>query len=171
VAAYLATVSWWRPKPEHRQDEVLLEGLFFYLKHAGGFRYGYDPFGRLVIGCPAARAFALSWPTGDAVGNRQDGCETTGEQAHRFTRLPDGRLDLVPVPFGQVEGDRGVCPWPGPTVLTTGETQVIVGSAITVRCMGVGRGGVPISANCGILAVFASEPRIRAMRCEVGIKP
>ena len=61
-AVYLDTVSWWGPTAEDRDTARLLAGMFFDHERATGLRHGYDPFGRLVVHCATAHAFAVQWP-------------------------------------------------------------------------------------------------------------
>ncbi|TMR03405.1 hypothetical protein ETD83_10895 [Actinomadura soli] len=89
-ATYLDTVSWWGPKAEDRDAARLLAGLFFDHERATGLRHGYDPFGRPVVHCAAARAFAVQWPTATAPAADQP-------ITHVYRPLPDGRVDLIPL--------------------------------------------------------------------------
>ncbi|MEV3926973.1 hypothetical protein [Actinomadura coerulea] len=89
-ATYLDTVSWWGPTPEDRADARLLAGMFFEHERAAGLRHGYDPFGRLVLHCAQARAFAVQWPSTAAPAVEQPITPT-------YQPLPDGRVDLLPL--------------------------------------------------------------------------
>lgn len=97
ATSYLATVSWWGPRPEHRDHAVVLEGLFFDHEHTTGVRYGYDPFGRLVVHCPAAAAFAVAWPLTNDNAAAPGGLALPNPHDLRFVRLPDRRVNLQPM--------------------------------------------------------------------------
>ncbi|MFD1496982.1 hypothetical protein [Streptosporangium lutulentum] len=91
-AAYLQTIAWWGPRPEDREMAYLLARLFFDYEHDGedGLACGYDPFGRLVMHCPAAEAFAIGWPTNGVP-------EIADLGTWRFRPLADRRIDLIPI--------------------------------------------------------------------------
>jgi hypothetical protein len=89
-AVYLDTVSWWGPTAEDRDTARLLAGMFFDHERAAGLRHGYDPFGRLVVHCAAAHAFAVQWPATAAPVAAQP-------VPPLYRPLPDGRVDLIPL--------------------------------------------------------------------------
>ncbi|MEV6987230.1 hypothetical protein AB0M95_39050 [Sphaerisporangium sp. NPDC051017] len=91
--AYLRTVAWWGPRPEHQLAADQLARLFFDHERQLGITHGYDPFGRLVVRCPAAGAFAVAWPTTGSI----ELSDVTGLNIRAFRRLSDGRVDLVPI--------------------------------------------------------------------------
>ncbi|MFG1858528.1 hypothetical protein ACGFJT_42320 [Actinomadura geliboluensis] len=100
AAAYLATVSWWGPSADDADHAGLLAALFYQHERDAEARHGYDPFGRLVLWCPHAHAFAVAWPTTDRTADLQ-------HPQHRFTALADGRVDLVPL-TGPASGEEGL---------------------------------------------------------------
>lgn len=69
----------------------------------GGFGvdYGYDPFGGLIVRCPAAGVFAVAWPVDLNDGSDRD--HAVVDVPGQFEVLADGRHRPVPVAFAALE--------------------------------------------------------------------
>ncbi|MEU4229613.1 hypothetical protein AB0F17_35395 [Nonomuraea sp. NPDC026600] len=81
------------PGPKNRQRADDLVRLFYDHERQHGVQHGYDSFGRLVVRCPAAHAFAVTWPAHGPITV----ADVTGLYHPGFHRLPDGRVDLLPI--------------------------------------------------------------------------
>ncbi|MFJ1757270.1 hypothetical protein [Kitasatospora sp. NPDC088134] len=91
-SAYLGTISWWGPAGTDQARAAKLREHILPSEH---FRFGYDPFGRLVLQDTKKEEFVVEKPRRLPADPYPDDAVLMATSSTVFVALPDGRVDLL----------------------------------------------------------------------------
>ncbi|MFF2819581.1 helix-turn-helix transcriptional regulator [Kitasatospora cineracea] len=92
--AYLGTISWWGPAATDQARAAKLREHILPSEH---IRFGYDPFGRLVLQDAHKGEFVVEKPRRLPTEPYPDDAVLMATSSTVFVALPDGRVDLLPL--------------------------------------------------------------------------